>query len=51
MIFHLFTLLFVALKLLGAIDWPWLAVLAPSIAAFALAYMILLIGLFVATRR
>ena len=38
MIFHLFTLLFVALKLTGVINWSWWLVLLPTygIVAFAL---------------
>ena len=38
MIFHLFTLLFLALKLLAVIDWSWWLVLAPSIAALVFAF-------------
>lgn len=36
MIWHLFTLLFVGLKLTHVIDWSWWLVFLPSITAFAL---------------
>lgn len=40
MIWHLFTLLFVGLKLLGVIDWSWWLVLLPSIIALAIALLL-----------
>jgi hypothetical protein len=48
----LLTVLFVALKLLGVVSWSWLWVLAPLWIPFALALLILIIGLVVyATKR
>lgn len=44
MILHLFTLLFVTLKLVGIIDWRWLFVLAPSLIPIGIA----LVALFIA---
>ncbi len=34
------TILFVALKLLGVITWPWLAVLSPELIALVLAILL-----------
>lgn len=39
MIYHLFTLLFVALKLTGVIAWSWWWVLLPSLLIIALALL------------
>lgn len=44
MVLHLFTLLFVLLKLLGIITWSWLLVLAPSITAVVLAVLVLVLA-------
>ena len=41
MILHLFTALFVALKLMGYIAWSWWLVLMPSIVAIVLALLFL----------
>ena len=44
MILHLFTLLFVGLKLGGIIDWSWWLIFAPSIAVFVIALVMALCG-------
>lgn len=46
MIFHLFTLLFVLLKLLDVIAWSWWLVIMPSILGivFALLAMLLVVA-------
>lgn len=41
--FGLLTILFIALKLLGAINWPWLWVLVPLWGPFAIAIVIILV--------
>ena len=48
MIFHLLTLLFIALKLTGVIVWPWLLVLLPSILVFTAGFIAMLIIIAVA---
>lgn len=40
MIFHLATLLFIALKLMHVIDWSWWLVFAPSILFLILAFLV-----------
>lgn len=44
------TLLFIALKLMGTIDWSWVAVLSPLIIAISLYLLVLFIYLIVYTR-
>jgi hypothetical protein len=39
-LFHWMTLLFIALKLTGHIDWHWLWVLSPVIALFIIALLV-----------
>ena len=41
MILHLFTALFVALKLMGYITWSWWLVLLPSIIAITLTLLVI----------
>lgn len=51
----LLTVVFVTLKLLGVISWPWIWVLAPIWISFLLAVaiivIVLAIGIWYATRR
>lgn len=47
-ILHLFTLLFVALKLTGHITWSWWLVLLPSYGFLAVAAVISLLALLLA---
>lgn len=44
MIFHLFTLVFVALKLAHQIDWSWWLVFLPSIIHLTLGILFLSVG-------
>lgn len=44
MILHLFTLLFVGLKLGHVINWSWLAVLSPSIAVLVIVFLVALVA-------
>jgi len=39
------TVVFIVLKLIGVIDWPWLWVLSPLLVSFALFLLILVITL------
>lgn len=48
MIFHIATLVFVILKVMNYIHWSWLLVFLPSILAFAIPLLIILIGGFTA---
>lgn len=41
----LLTLLFIALKLLGKIDWSWWWVLSPTLILLAIAFLILIVVL------
>ena len=43
--FGVLTILFIALKLLGKIDWSWWIVLAPMWGVFALVIVILIVWL------
>ena len=48
MIFHLFTLLFVGLKLAAIINWSWWLVLLPSILVVGIPLAIMLFALVMA---
>lgn len=41
--FGLLTILFIALKLTGVIDWPWLLVLSPLLVSIAIALLIVIV--------
>jgi len=41
----LLTLLFIALKLLGKIDWSWWWVLSPTLIPLAIAFLIIIVAL------
>jgi hypothetical protein len=41
LVLHVATALLIVLKLVGAVKWPWLWVLAPSITAFSMGIIIL----------
>lgn len=45
MVFHLFTVLFVGLKLAEIINWSWWLVLAPSYVPLVIAPFVILAGL------
>jgi hypothetical protein len=51
MIFHLFTLLFVGLKLTAVIDWSWWLVFAPSILIVGLQLLFLLLAIIIAAAK
>lgn len=44
-ILHVLTLIFVFAKLFEVINWSWWLVLAPSIVSFALAMIVIVMGL------
>ena len=44
--FGLLTILFIALKLTGVIDWPWLLVLSPLLVSIAIT-LIVVIAVFI----
>lgn len=50
MIFHLFTLLFVGLKLMHIIDWSWWLVFLPSIFVALVAFFMLILGMIIASK-
>ncbi len=45
---HLFTLVFIVLKVMGYIHWSWLLVFLPSILAFVIPFLVILVGGFTA---
>ena len=46
--FGLLTILFIALKLTGVIDWPWLLVLSPLLVSIAVGLLIVIVVFIVA---
>lgn len=46
-IFHVLTAIFVIAKVTGYLDWSWWLVLLPSIAAFSIAFVLLLFAFIV----
>lgn len=48
MILHIATLVFTVLKVMGYIHWSWWLVFLPSILAFTVPFLIVLIGGFTA---
>lgn len=41
--FGLLTILFIALKLTGVIDWPWLLVLSPLLVSIAIGILVVIV--------
>ncbi len=50
-IFTLLTVLFVALKLIGIIDWPWFTVFSPLLVGVGMAIMLVLAGVLSGGKR
>lgn len=46
--FGLLTILFIALKLTGVIDWPWLLVLSPLLVSIAIGLLVVIVVFIVA---
>jgi hypothetical protein len=51
MMLSLLTLLFVALKLTGFIDWSWLFVVMPTLIQCALVLLVIIVGAFAVAKR
>lgn len=50
-IFTLLTVLFVALKLIGVIDWSWFTVFSPLLVGVGMAIMLVLAGVLSGGKR